>query len=96
MRDGGADPSVQSGDVMQAIRKRSVQSFLWLVGDPDFKICDTYAKGVPIGYAMKLPRTPAIFERKTKWSVLIERGEVGDYAWGKNYKYAEEHNKVLK
>ena len=30
LREWGADPSIQSGDVVHDIRTRSVQSFLWL------------------------------------------------------------------
>jgi hypothetical protein len=33
--------------------------------DPSGKAC--FSKGVPIGYKQPLPRTPAVFEEKTKW-----------------------------
>ena len=41
------------------------------IGDPDFRIFDgakeSFSTGVPIGFQCKLPRTPAVFERKTKF-----------------------------
>ena len=41
------------------------------ISDPDHRIFDgakeSYTVGVPIGYNRPLPRTPAVFERKTRW-----------------------------
>ena len=55
------------------------------LGDPDWRILaaakDSYTTGVPVGYRERLPRTPAVYERKTRWKkyepddyVLEERG----------------------
>ena len=42
-------------------------------GDPDWKILtaakDSFASGVPVG-TEKMPRTPAVYERKLKWRSL--------------------------
>ena len=55
------------------------------LGDPDWRILTTstnsYSSGVPVGFKERLPRTPAVFERKTRWKkyedddyLLEERG----------------------
>ena len=42
-----------------------------VLGDPDWRILvdnrESYATGVPVGYRRRLPRTPAVFDRKTRW-----------------------------
>lgn len=43
---------------------KGLASFL---GDPDAGGVDHYIEGVRLGVARKLPRTPAVFPRKTKW-----------------------------
>ena len=46
------------------------------IGDPDWKIYERdpqgFTPGVPIGFGEKLPRTPAVFERKTRWRAYDE------------------------
>ena len=41
------------------------------MGDPDWKIvasrAHSYASGVRLGVGVKLPRTPAVFKKKTHW-----------------------------
>ena len=43
-------------------------------GGPDWRTLTTstwsYLKGVPVGVGVRLPRTPAVFERKCKWRTL--------------------------
>ena len=50
---------------------RQAALFLRLSGDPDFHVFYSsacfFAKGVSLGVNEKLPRTPAVFERKRKW-----------------------------
>jgi hypothetical protein len=44
------------------------------VGDPDWKQLTkgkwSFDKGVPIGVGIRMPRTPAVYERKTSWRAL--------------------------
>ena len=63
-----------------------------MMGDPD---CDFLAviaaEGVPIGVDVELPRTPAVFEEKTKWPLEPEEAETAEY-WGDgNYESAVLH-----
>ena len=49
------------------------------LGDPDWRVLTTskhsYATGVPVAFKERLPRTPAVYERKTRW----KRYEDDDY-----------------
>ena len=42
-----------------------------VLGDPDWRILvrakESFASGVRVGYKTRLPRTPAVFERKKRW-----------------------------
>jgi hypothetical protein len=44
------------------------------IGDPDWKQLTkgkwSFDKGVPIGVGIRMPRTPAVYERKTSWRAL--------------------------
>jgi len=69
---------------------------LRLMGDADDRIIDvssnSYVKGVPVGVGCKLPRTPAIFNRKTRWRKYDPSEECLDM---KNYKSAVEAEEDL-
>jgi hypothetical protein len=46
----------------------AISSTLEALGDPDFEVFrKEYVDGVPIGVGVELPRTPMIFEQKTRW-----------------------------
>ena len=68
------------------------------LGDPDWQILvrgrDCYATGVPVGFRERLPRTPAVFERKTRW----RRYEPEDYTLEEktNYSSAVAAKEVIK
>ena len=50
-------------------------------GDPDWAVFgDTFAIGVPVGWGRKLPRTPAVFDRKTKWSLDVKEVLLEDFS----------------
>ena len=58
--------------------------------DPDYRMCELMREGVPIGWQQRLPRTPAIYDRKTRWWSHV--GEEGDNeGWKANYRSAVEH-----
>ena len=44
--------------------------------DPDYRMCELMREGVPIGWQQRFPRTPAIYDRKTRWRSHV--GEEGD------------------
>ena len=55
---------------------------LRLLQDPDWRVFfvaqDSYSSGVPVGYNTKMPRTPAVFPRKTRWRNYDESEEKWD------------------
>ena len=47
-----------------------------MLGDPDGDFLVVIAAdGVPIGVDIELPRTPSVFEEKTKWPLEPEEAE---------------------
>ena len=57
------------------------------LGDPDTSIMDHCLVGVRVGVGARLPRTPAVWDRKTRWRKLDDDGE--DPYWHKdNYRSA--------
>ena len=53
----------------QTFRLGLMGSILREVGDPDWDFVMGLGKGVPLGYDQQMPRTPAVFEPKTKWAL---------------------------
>ena len=65
---GMGDGLPREGDVVQHFEVRLIQDLLRAFADPDWHFCEWWARGVWIGApSRKLPRAPAVFERKTKW-----------------------------
>ena len=54
-------------DRPQTIDVRLLGGFLRAAGDPDWRVMDTFARGVRIGVGVRMPRTPAVFPPKRKW-----------------------------
>ena len=46
-----------------------IGAVLWALGDPDASFIEDLAGGVTLGVDVPMPRTPLIFEKKTKWSL---------------------------
>ena len=73
---GFNDGSKRQGDADQVTDVRLAQELLKAFKDPDHYFGEWWAKGVWLGSAERpLPRTPALYDRKTKWSIKGE-GEV--------------------
>lgn len=53
-----------------------IGAMLEAVGDPDWRQAATspqsFKTGIPAGVGLRLPRTPAVYERKRKWRSLDE------------------------
>ena len=64
------------------------------IGDPDAEILGTYLEGVPLGIDQPLPRTPAVFPRKTKWKLKHDFKSEGQHL-NDNYKSGKELKQVL-
>ena len=57
--------------------------------DPDWEYFDQLVDGVALGVGIEMPRTPAVFEEKTRWN-LEESLEGGDHE-AVNYSSLEDH-----
>ena len=97
LREHGFDEGRKlKGDAKQRTRVRLVQSLLEAFQVPDHYFANWWAKGVWVGSPDRpLPRTPAIFDRKTKWAIKDDGSTLhGD--WSTNYSSLREHEqKVL-
>ena len=81
--------------MVQKFHIRLIESMLQAFRDPDFYFCRWWAKGVWLGSpTRKLPRTPAVFDRKTKWR-FQEMPEEGQGDWQRNYDPVEEHASLV-
>ena len=63
----GHPPSADPQDIPQGPNIRLLQAYLRVCQDPDAEAMDCFATGVELGYGQRMPRTPAIFEAKSKW-----------------------------
>ena len=79
----------------QPFRLSLIAELLRQAGDADFEFLKEAETGVPVGVKVELPRTPAIFERQTKWS-LTDYGDEGWELERKNYPSAVEHAQHLR
>ena len=65
-----------------------LQFLVTQLGDPDAGFVERLFQGVPLGWRERLPRTPAVFERKSRWTK-----HVGTYDFGRevaaNYRSAD-------
>ena len=57
------------------------------LGDPDAKFPKKYRLGVRMGYRLRLPRTPAVYPRKSRWAAHVDT-EVEIAEWAANYSSA--------
>ena len=90
-RHGYGDGLGREGDRVQPFEVRLIQDLLCAFGDPDAYFCEFWAKGVWLGsQARKLPRTPAVFDRKVKWK-FSEPSEEHKGEWQTNYSSLREH-----
>ena len=71
-------------DRKQAVEIRLVEAVLVAAKDPDVSIMRQCRKGVRLGARRKMPRTPAVYERKQKWK-LKETDEDFTGKWASNY-----------
>ena len=92
---GFGDGLPREGDVVQSFEVRLIQALLEAMGDPDHHFCTWWALGVWLGSpSRKLPRTPAVFDRKTKWR-FQEIGEEDRGDWQHNYSSLDEHASLV-
>ena len=67
----------------QSFRLRLIAALLKMMGDPDWEYFHQLENGVPLGVGVQLPRTPAVYRQKEKWSLEEEaedaQAEVDNY-----------------
>ena len=85
-------------DQPQPILVRLLGGFLRACDDPDWQVLGTFAKGVRIGVGVRLPRTPAVFPSKSRWSLEEQRDseaylrtQLWQPCWNDNYLSARQH-----
>ncbi len=96
----GADP--HAGDREQSIRIRLLEQILQIADDADAGGMAQFCTGVRLGVGVKMPRTPAVYERKRKWRLkeqetagqALEEASVQS-TWRDNYRSAVLHGEAL-
>ena len=73
LSSAGHEVCPRPDDQPQPVAVRLLGAFLKDAGDPDADVMDTYARGVRIGVGVRLPRTPAIYDRKVAWRLPSQR-----------------------
>ena len=74
---GHGDGLPLDGDVVQPFEVRLIQRLLSAFGDPYHHMCHWLARAAWLGSAeRKLPRPPAVFDRKLKWRNLEPTDEM--------------------
>jgi hypothetical protein len=71
---GGRDPTKHPEDVYRFMDIRLMQAMAESTGDPDSSYLDQVAIGVRVGTGIRMPTTPAVFNKKVKRK-LHEIGE---------------------
>ena len=81
--------------MVQLFEVRLIQALLSAFADPDAYMCSWWAKGAWMGSPSRtLPRAPAIFDRKLKWSNIEPVDELHQ-GWQANYPSIEEHASIV-
>ena len=83
----------------QPIYLEGLQTQLCLSGDPDHRILTkgthNFAEGVQLGDTVRMPRTPAVFERKVKWRSYEEEMDGREPESRENYRSTVGHLEEL-
>ena len=86
----------EATDRQQPVAIRPFQSFMRFCEDLDWRGLHKCAKGVKLGWDVKLPRTPAVFERKTHWALGPDVPDLSDqdFKWEPNHKSLKDHAEI--
>ena len=85
------------GDRAQPLRIRLIQAILREADDPDVAGMEQFARGIRIGVGVRMPRTPAVYLRKTRWRLRQQKMTDGmtptgvEAVWRDNYRPAVLH-----
>ncbi len=92
----------RDGDRPQPIRVRMLQALLREANDPDVAGMDQFATGIRIGVGVRMPRTPAVYRRKTRWRLSGQSEQCGaetmgfEAVWRDNYRPAVLHRDEIR
>lgn len=74
---------------------KSLAEYLHVLGDPDWRCLYesswSYHHGTPVGVEVRMPRTPAVYERKVRWRKYDEGYDGAEPRSRKNYSSADAH-----
>lgn len=90
----GFELQVSEGDVPQAVQVRLLEAVLKAPGDPNALAMPWYAKGVPLGVDIKMPRARSVYDRKSRWA-LPEDDADEPFRWAVNHPSAQERPEVI-
>jgi len=97
VRELGGTHEERPGDQPQPINMRLLAALLKAASDPDAEGIASFAGGVRLGVGVELPRTPAVYPRKSHWSLpsqahpeLLEPGSLEEPILLENYRSARE------
>lgn len=86
----GHHPTPEAGDTEQSPKPRLLQALLRSCQHPDAEALDVQCVGVRLGYLQRMPRTPAVFNKKERWRLHYEDPGVPADPGAPNYKTARE------
>ncbi len=95
------NPRPQPRDRAQHVRVRLLQTLLHAAEDPDHAGMEHFARGVRLGVNVRMPRTPAVYARKTSWRLPSQReahqfyGQTTDGVWRDNYLSVRTHASLI-
>ena len=91
----GFSPRRKVGDRETEINFRRLRAMAQASGDEDYEyLVEMASEGISIGVDEEMPRTPKIFEEKTKWARDFVVEELRE-TWADNYESAEEGKKDI-
>ena len=91
LRDCGVQPERCSGDRRTEVNFRRLAAMLEVAEDPDFEFLREFASvDSTLGVDVLMPRTPAVFEEKTRWNLPEAEGSF-EPTFCENYRSATEN-----
>ena len=91
LKERGMRPERRRGDRSSEINFRRLQAVAYVLGDEDSDFLAEVARvGVSLGVDEEMPRTPLVYEEKTKWTVEPTEEDLQD-VFADNYVSAEEN-----
>ena len=75
----GREARRRKGDLPTPVEFRLLSAFMGVTGDPE-KQLHSFAEGVRVGVGVKMPRVPAVYPKKKKWS-LREQEDPRNHLW---------------